>query len=184
VIATVISIPADGQRSRVQYGAAVEWRGQIGDGNENTDRRRGLAARVMANGPWFSQIGWVVDGAYSQMQYDRTDENGTLPINENGIELGGFLRHEFPRVKSARPYVIAGPVASFRMSCGIDSAFEATGFVDCENPTEFMIGWGVGAGARAGFVAGWDWFLETRVLGNVTSAAGGKLIAIGIGAAF
>jgi hypothetical protein len=70
------------------------------------------------------------------------------------------------------------------MSCGVDSAFEATGFIDCEDPTQFMVGWGAGAGMRAAFVAGWDWFLEVRLLGNVTSAAGGKLIGIGIGAAF
>jgi hypothetical protein len=127
---------------------------------------------------------WRGDFAYSQMQYDRHDEVGTIPINESGVELGGFLRQDVGMVSGWTPYVLAGAVGSFRMSCGVDSAFDVGNFVNCEGSDQLMVGWGAGTGARRQFIGGWDWFLEARVLGHVTSAAGGNLLAIGIGAAF
>ena len=169
---------------RVQYGAAVEWRGQLGSPSPTSDRRSGLAARLLANGFLRRSTDWRVDLAYSQMQYDRRDEFGIIPINESGLELGGFLRQSLWTVGRARPYAVAGAIASLRMSCGVDTAFDASNIVECEGRDEFLLGWGAGLGARTEFIGGWDWFFEARVLGNVTSAAGGRLLAIGVGAAF
>lgn len=182
IAAALAALPAGAQQ--VQYGAAVEWRGQLGSASPSTDRRSGLAARVLANGYLRRGTDWRLDGAYSQMQYDRHDELGTVPINESGVELGGFLRQGLGSVGSARPYILAGAIASFRMSCDVDSAFDLGSMVPCDGPDQFLLGWGAGVGARREFIGGWDWFVEGRVLGRVTSAAGGRLLAIGVGAAF
>jgi hypothetical protein len=167
-----------------QYGAAVEWRSQIGSTSETSDRRSGLALRLM--GTWVLRPGTDgrVEGAWSQMQYDRRDEFGAIPITESGLEVGGLLRQGLGALGSVRPYALLGAIASLRMSCGVDSAFDLGSVVACEGSDQFLLGWGAGLGARREFIGGWDWFLEARVLGNVTSAGGGRLIAIGVGAAF
>lgn len=169
---------------RVQPGAAVEWRGQLGSTSTTSDRRSGLAARLMANGFLRRTTDWQVDLAYSQMQYDRRDEIGVIPINESGLETGGYLRQSLWSVSRARPYLVAGAIASLRMSCGVDTAFDSSNIIECEGKDEFLLGWGAGLGARTEFIGGWDWFFEARVLGNITSAAGGRLLAIGVGATF
>lgn len=174
---------AQGPR-RVQWGVAAEWRGQLGSPPATTDRRSGLAARLVGQRSMREGLIGRVDFAYSQMQYDRRDELGTVPINESGLELGGFLRQDVGSIGESTPYLLAGAIASFRMSCGVDSAFDVGNFVNCEGSDQFLLGWGAGAGARRQFIGGWDWFFEARVLGNVTSADGKNLLAIGIGAAF
>lgn len=184
LLVCVALAPTISGAQRVQLGGAIEWRGQLGSASESSERRSGLAARVMANGFLRRGTDWRVDGAFSQMQYDRRDELGTIPISESGIEVGGFIRQGVGAVRSARPYLLAGAIASLRMSCGVDSAFDLGSVVPCDGSDQFLIGWGVGAGARAEFIGGWDWFLEARLLANVTSAAGGRLLAIGVGAAF
>lgn len=167
-----------------QYGAAVEWRGQIGSTSETADRRSGLALRLMGN--WVLRPGTDgrVEGTWSQMQYDRRDEIGAIPIAESGLEVGGLLRQRLGTIERARPYALAGVIASLRMSCEVDSAFDLGSVVACEGSDQFLLGWGAGLGASREFIGGWDWFLEARVLGNVTSAGGGRLVAVAIGAAF
>jgi hypothetical protein len=176
--------PAALNAQRVQLGAAVEWRGQLGTTSTTSDRRSGLAARLMANGFLRPTTDWRLDVAYSQMKYDRRDEFGVVPINESGLEIGGYLRQSLWPIARARPYIVAGAIASLRMSCGVDTAFDSSNIIECEGRDEFLLGWGAGLGARTEFIGGWDWFFEARLLGNVTSAAGGRLLAIGLGAAF
>ena len=70
------------------------------------------------------------------------------------------------------------------VACEVDSAFDLGSVVACEGSDQFLLGWGAGLGASREFIGGWDWFLEARVLGNVTSAGGGRLLTVAIGAAF
>jgi hypothetical protein len=175
-------------RTRPQFGGAIEWRSQIGTLPDSADRRTGLAIRILADGRWMPYVGWRFEGAYIQAQYDRAGAAGTtFGVNEDGYELGGFLRTTRPDSSSAKwiPYGIGGPILSLRGSCSLDNGFGSDNEIRCTDATTVRFGWAAGAGLRmrAG-LGGWDWFLEGRVLGNVTSASGGKLVAIAFGASY
>lgn len=175
-------------RSRPQFGGAIEWRSQIGTIPDSTDRRTGLAIRVLADGKWKPYLGWRFEGAYIQAQYDRAGAAGTtFGVNEDGYEIGGFLRTTRPDSASAKwiPYGVGGPILSLRGACSLDNGFGSDNEIRCSDATTVRVGWAAGAGIRVrGGLGGWDWFLESRVLGNVTSASGGKLVAIGFGASY
>lgn len=175
---------AQQRTARPQFGAAIEWRGQIGTLPDTLDRRTGLAIRLLADGPWMRYVGWRFEGAYIQAQYDRNVETGTIPVNESGYELGGFLRTL--RSNSAakwHPYAIGGGVLSLRGSCTLDNGFSYESEIRCADATTIRVGWAAGGGLRMrGGLGGWDWFAEARLIGNVTSVSGGRLVAIAFGA--
>jgi hypothetical protein len=183
IVAGGVAAPAGAQRG-TQWAAAVEYRTQVGTLDTSADRRAGLALRAMVEGRWRRHVSWRLEGAYTQVQYDRNDPGGKTPITESGFETAGFVRGEIPTLSRWRVYGLGGLVASLRASCGIDNAFTAA-TVDCGSGSEFLLGWGAGAGVRMmNGLAGWDLFAETRLLDKVTSAGGGKLITLAIGAAF
>jgi hypothetical protein len=173
------------QRARTEYGIGIDYRYQLGALADSVDRRKGLAIRIQADVPWNSKLGWRIEGGYAQVQYERQDPLGRTPINETNIELGGFLR-AFPSASAKwRPYVLAGPIASLRASCEHDIAFGQADMTACGTGEDFLFGWGAGAGIRLGsWVGGWNWFLESKYLSNMTAAGGGNLLAISIGATF
>ncbi|HKS04782.1 MAG TPA: hypothetical protein VJR92_00590 [Gemmatimonadaceae bacterium] len=185
-----VSAPAAAQRarSRPQFGGAIEWRSQIGTIPDSTDRRTGLAVRIIADGRWKPYVGWRFEGAYIQAQYDRAGAAGTtFGVNEDGYELGGFLRTTRPDSSSAKwiPYAIGGPILSLRGACSLDNGFGSDNEIRCTDANTVRFGWAAGAGIRMrGGLGGWDWFLEGRLLGNVTSASGGKLVALAFGASY
>lgn len=187
IILVLVCIPgvAAGQRARTEYGLGIEYRRQLGTLADSVDRRKGLAIRIQADVPWRHRVGWRIEGAYAQVQYDRQDPLGVTPINETNLELGGFVRI-FPSATAKwRPYVLAGPVASLRASCDVDVAFGQADVTACGTGEDFLFGWGAGVGIRRGsWVGGWHWFAESKLLSNVTAANGGRLLTFSIGAAF
>src|SRR5688572_28767597 len=100
------------RQPRPKFGAAIEWRSQMGSLPDTLDRRTGLAIRLFADGEWMRYLGWRFEGAYIQAQYDRTVETGTIPVNESGYELGGFVRTKRSPTSTARwtPYALGGGV--------------------------------------------------------------------------
>jgi hypothetical protein len=179
----VASSAAHAQRPRTEYGVAVEYRRQIGELEESLDRRKGLSIRIQADIPWNRHLGWRVEGSYAQVQYDRSDPLGVTPINETNLELGGFVRAFHNRNARLSPYLLAGPLATLRASCDVDNAFGMSDLTECGGGEDFLFGWGAGVGLRlANWIGGWGWFIESRLLGNVTSAAGGRMVTISLGA--
>ena len=168
---------------RPRYGAAIEYRGQINASTDSTKRHGGLAIRLMIDGAWTPSIGWRVEGAYTQAQYNRKYVDGVAPINEYGYEIGGSLR-ALRRIGNLwRPYLVAGPLLSLRGSCSFDNAFDRGNVISCGDGNTIRVGWGAGAGIRyTGGIAGSDYMFEARMLGNLTSNGGGRSIAIAIGA--
>ena len=179
----VSAVALGAQRTpRPQYNFAVELRSQVGTPADSTTRRSAFAIRIFADGELSNVFGWRVEGAYTQADYNRIAPAGTVPINEFGVELGTSLR-AVSRVGRWRPYLVGGPIMSFRGSCNINSAFDQQNVISCGDGQTIRFGWNGGLGARyTSGLAGWDWFLETRMLGNLTSNGGGKSIAIEFGA--
>lgn len=184
VIAIAIAAAdAPAQRARAELGIGVDWRAQMGAVEDSSDRRRGLSVRLQADIPWFRYATLRVEGSWVQIQYDRYDALGPVPINETSYEVGGFVRGFRARTGLARPYVLAGGVVSYRASCEFDNPFGSSGFVSCGGGDDFLIGWGGGVGVKlVEWVGGWNWFAETRVLTKTTAAGGGNLLLISIGA--
>lgn len=181
----LISSAALAQRARPEYGIGIDYRRQLGTLPDSVDRRKGLAIRIQVDVPWNNNFGWRVEGGYAQVQYKRQAPNGEVPINETNLELGGFLR-AFPSAAAKwRPYVVGGPMATLRASCENDIAFGQADVTRCETGEDFLFGWAAGAGLRRReWVGGWNWFLESKYMSNVTAAGGGNLLSISIGATF
>jgi hypothetical protein len=179
----VCSADAHAQYRRVRYGVAIEYRGQLDAESDSTKRHGGLAIRLMMDGAWTPVMGWRVEGAYVQSQYNRTYVDGVAAINEYGYELAGSVRAQGRLGKLWRPYAVAGPVLSLRGSCSFDNAFDPGNVISCGDGNTIRFGWGAGVGVRyTGGIAGSDYTFETRMLGNLTSNGGGKSIAIAFGA--
>ena len=174
---------AQQKKTRPQFGGAVEWRTQVGTVADSADRRTGLALRFVADGGWMPYLGWRAEGAYIQAQYERRIEGGTVPLNESGYEIAGFVRAGRLTAGKWVPYAMGGSILSLRGTCSLDNGFSYDSEVRCEDATTIRVGWGAGAGVRyRGGMAGWDFFMETRFISGVTSASGGKLFAISFGA--
>lgn len=182
-ISAVHASDAQVRRSRTEYGLAIDYRRQLGTLPDSVDRRKGLAIRIQADQMFATHFGWRIEGGYAQVQYKRNDPLGQTPINETNIELGGFIR-AFPVVRQQfRAYALAGPVASLRASCDVDTGFNQTDMTPCRTTDDYLVGWGAGGGLMlANWVGGWNWFVESKYLSNVTAAGGGNLIAISFGA--
>ena len=174
---------AAAQTARPQYSAAIEFRGQVVTLGDSTVRKGGLAIRLLADGVWTRNTGWRIEGAYTQAQYNRKDPLGNTPINEYGLEIGGSVR-AFTKVSGKwQPYLVGGSLLSLRGSCNVDNAFTQSDVISCGDGQTIRVGWVGGAGLRyKGGLAGWDFFLESRLLNNLTSNGGGRSLAIAFGA--
>jgi hypothetical protein len=185
VLAAVLLAPsARAQlRGRNEYALGLEWRTQVGALADTAERRNGLSIRIQGEIPWKKYVGWRVEGAYVQVKYTRTDLGEGTPITETDFELGGFARVSLRPKARWRPYIMGGPLGSLRGSCDISNAFGESGNVRCGEGEDILLGWGAGAGIKlTDWVGGWNWFLETRVLSNVTAVSGGRMFAISFGA--
>jgi hypothetical protein len=181
-----LSSAASAQRTRSEYGLAVEWRKQIGTvGDSSEGRRKGLSLRIHADVPWKRYFGWRLEGSYVQVDYNRVDALGSTPISETDFELGGYLRAFRAPALKTRPYLLAGAVGSIRGSCDLNNAFSGASStnVRCNAGHDYLLGWAAGAGVRfPSWLGGWNWFVESRLLSNVTAARGGKLVVVSVGA--
>ena len=182
---TAAGAAAQPAKTRPQFGGAIEYRAQIGSIPDSLDRRTGLALRVVADGNWKPYLGWRFEGAFVQAHYDRTTSTGTFAVNEDGYELAGFLRTTRPNTPTTKwvPYAVGGPILSLRGACSLDNGFGSSSEIRCADATTVRLGWAAGGGIRMrSGLGGWDWFVESRIVGGVTSVNGGKLFAIAFGA--
>lgn len=168
--------------AQAQLGGAVGIRDASGDtGNDANGDRRGVEARVMYDGTITNTLGWRIEGAYNQMQFQRTDGALRFQVNENGFEFILAARAEIRAGALTGAYLTAGPVASFRAACGTSSLNDSNGRVACDEGETYLTGYAVGAGVRWMAFPRSDFTLEARYMGNTTAAQGQRLIAVSVG---
>ena len=160
-----------------QWGAAAGVRSVAGprDGNRNGIELRGVYDRDLH--PRLTLRGEL---AYTQMRTPAVDAAGRYKVNENGFELALAARVPF-RVALAEAYLLTGPVAAFRAACGVDSHFDPNGRVPCAGDATSRLGIQTGIGLRGLGGDGLDWMAEVRLMRGTVAAAGGSLVAIGVG---
>ncbi|MDQ8146127.1 MAG: outer membrane beta-barrel protein [Gemmatimonadota bacterium] len=185
LLALALSVPAASVHAQTGAGVVAGIRsvsgasGAQGDGTQDGIELRGLLERpIRAGGS--TTPSWRIELAYTQLQKPREDVLGRYSVNENGFELGASLRVPV-RVALAQAYLLAGPVLSYRAACGVDSHFDSNGRVPCEGERTSAAGAAAGVGVRG--IAGdrLDWIGEVRLMRGTVNAAGGTLLAIGVG---
>jgi hypothetical protein len=172
---------AAARTAHAQFGAAAAFRIQAQDaGSERNDDRTGIDFRVLYDRPVGPRLGVRGEVAYTQMHYRRNDPGARFRVNENGVEVSAQARVPL-QLPQGELYLLGGPVASFRAACGVDSAFDSNGRVACGEGDTYLTGWTAGLGVRGIGGARLDWIAEVRLLGNVTAAQGGSLVALSVG---
>ena len=175
-IAFVLALPA---AASAQLGAAAGVR-SVSGGAASAGDRNGIELRGLFDRSVSARLALRADLAYTQMRTPALDAAGRYKINENGFELGVSARVPV-RVALAQAYLLAGPVASFRATCGVDSHFDPNGRVPCAGEATSRVGASVGVGVRGIEGDGFDWTAELRLLRGTVNAAGGSLVAISLG---
>jgi len=174
----LLALPA---ASEAQWGAAAGVRSVSGhsgaDGSEDRDgvELRGQFYRTLS--PRVTLRGEVT---YTQMRTPAVDAAGRYTINENGFELGLTAHRPFA-VALAQGYLLAGPVASFRAACGVDSHFDPNGRVPCAGEATSGLGLSGGVGVREFGGDDLEWAAELRLMRGTVAAAGGTLVSISVG---
>ena len=177
-IAVVLGLAAP-SAAAAQFGAAAGIR-SASTGSAATGDRNGVEVRGLFDRPVSARLSLRGELAYTQMRIPAVDAGGRYKINENGFELGVSARVPV-RVALAQAYLVAGPVASFRATCGVDSHFDPNGRVPCAGESASRVGASVGVGVRGIEGDGFDWTAELRLIRGTVNAAGGALVAISLG---
>lgn len=165
-----------------QFGGALGFRVPSGgESNTRNSERTGYDARLTYDREFSSHLGWRVEVAYDQMQYQRDADSVRFKVSENGFELGASLRSEIRQGAFTGLYGMAGPLMSFRALCGSSGRFDQNGRVVCDEGETSLVGWSAGVGYRWPSSETREMSFEVRYLDQVTSAQGGSLLAVSIG---
>jgi hypothetical protein len=170
LLAVTILVPAI---SYAQLGAAVHFRSVNGAQTDAADsERRGLAGRLFYDFTPARAFGWRLDAAFGQTSYDR----GTLYVSENSVEASALGRLDARDGALTGAYVMAGPVASFRVNCGVSG-----GYVDCgANPSQ-QAGYTIGVGYRSPITERRQMVFEVSFSDRVVGSGGAPFVSIGFG---
>ena len=164
-----------------QLGGAAGLRSASNGGSERNGTRTGVELRGFYDRARSTRVGLRAEFGYNQMAYQRQDPTERYRVNENGFELALQARVPFALAGTSL-YALAGPVASFRAACGVDSFDDPNGRVPCGEGATSQVGWGAGLGVRGQLPdPSLRWVAEARVLGGVTSGVGGTVLALSIG---
>ena len=177
-LAVVVGLTIPGAAA-AQFGAAAGIR-SVSTGSAATRDRNGVEVRGLFDRSVSARLSVRGELAYTQMRIPAVDASGRYTINENGFELGVSARVPI-RVALAQAYLLAGPVASFRAACGVDSHFDPNGRVPCAGEATSRVGTTLGVGVRGFEGDGFDWTAELRLLRGTVNAAGGSLVALSLG---
>lgn len=141
----------------------------------NADRR-GYEFRGFYDGQMSERFGWRAELAGVQMQY-RRDLFGKQPqVSESGVEFGAALRVDQRDGALAGGYAFVGPIASWRVSCGV-----LGGFVDCDSTSGRRVGATIGVGYRAQLTMRRDYVFELKIVEGVVAGAGSPVFSLGVG---
>lgn len=177
ILVAALGCPAVAQG---QWGASAGIRSV---GGQTEEDRNGVELRGLYDRPLTERISWRGELTYTQMRTPASDAVGRYTVNENGFEFGVSARLPV-RVAIAQAYLLAGPVASFRATCGVDSHFDSNGLVPCAGDRTSALGWQAGlglAGLGGGEPSDLDWSAELRLMRGTVAASGGSLVAISVG---
>ncbi len=164
--------------AEAQLGVTLTFRDV--NGNETADfnaKRRGYDFGVLYDGRLNPTFGWRVGLAGVQMQYQKEISPGDrTQVSENGIEVSAGLRADLRRGAFTGLYAFTGPVASWRLSCGVSG-----GFVDCDATSGRRFGFSAGAGYRSQISPHRDLLFELKLVNGVVAGAGSPVLGIGFG---
>jgi hypothetical protein len=167
--------------SEAQWGAAAGVRSVSGHGGaDGGGDRSGVELRGQFDRTVSPRLTLRGEVAYTQMHTPAEDAAGRYTINENGFELGLTAHRPFA-VALAQGYLLAGPVASFRAACGVDSHVDPNGRVPCAGEAKAGLGLSGGVGVRELGGDDLEWAAELRVMRGTVAAAGGTLVSISVG---
>ena len=147
----------------------------------NADRR-GFEFRALYDGAFRQSAtwGWRAEFSGVQMQYQKEITPGDrTQVSENGVEFGLGLRGELQSGALTGVYGVAGPVASWRLKCGVSG-----GTVDCDPTAAQRVGVGIGLGYHTPISARRDVLFELRLIDGVVAGAGSPVVTFGFGLRF
>jgi len=161
-----------------QYGASFAVRSVSGrDADPTVGQRGGFELRALWDGGRRDRaIGWRVELAGAQVQYQANYQGDRVQISENSIELAGLLRAEIRGGALAGMYGLIGPVASRRLNCGV-----LGGFVDCVDDRASAVGAAFGIGYTVMMSPRASVIFELRGAHEVVGGAGNPTISLGVG---
>jgi hypothetical protein len=160
-----------------QLGAAFGVRSvSFGENNSEQADRSGYEVRGFIDGVATRRIGWRVELAFTQMQYQHDIGIDVRKVSENGLEFAVLAGAEAANGALTGTYVVAGPLASARLTCGASG-----GFVDCVEGATQRLGYVLGVGYKTNITPRRYLMFEVRYLGNAVSGAGGGVVALTIG---
>lgn len=186
MVPTAIRLPALAllflaSSAEAQLGGAIGFRSAGDGGAPQNGTRDGVELRGFYDRDLSARWGIRAELGYNQVSFQRQDPTERYQVNENGFELALQARVPFS-VAGASLYALVGPVASFRAACGVDSFEDPNGRVPCGEGETSLVGVGSGVGIRGQLPdARLRWVAEARVLGRVTSGAGGSVLALSVG---
>lgn len=166
---------------QAQLGGAAGFRSASNGGSERNGTRTGIELRGIYDHAVSQRWELRAELGYNQMAYQRQDPTERYRVNENGFELGLQTRVPFT-LAGAMLYATAGPMASHRSACGVDSFDDPNGRVPCGEGAIALIGWAAGLGARGPLPdPRLQWLAEARLLNRVTAGVGGSVLSLSVG---
>lgn len=161
-----------------QLGASIAVRTVSGrDTDPTVGQRGGFEFRALWDGGRRERaLGWRVELAGAQVQYQANYQGDRVQISENSVELAAMLRAEVRGGALAGMYGLVGPVASRRLNCGV-----LGGFIDCVDDRESAVGAAFGIGYTLMMSPKASVIFELRGAHEVVGTAGNPSISLGIG---
>lgn len=139
--------------------------------------RRGYEAQLFYDRAVTPALSWRLTLGGAQLQYQRNQPSGgPLAVSESSVELG-VLGRAFARDGALSGlYAVAGPVASFRLSCGVSGAFIA-----CGSTADRGVGYTLGAGFVSAISERRNVVFEVRYADGVVGSGGSPVLNLAIG---
>jgi len=139
--------------------------------------RRGYEAQVFYDRAVTPALGWRLALAGSQLQYQRNQPaGGPLEVAESSLELGLLARGTARDGAFSGLYALLGPVASYRLSCGVSGAFIA-----CGSTAATGVGYTAGVGFGYAITERRNVVFEVRYADGVVGSGGSPVLNLAIG---
>lgn len=163
--------------AHAQLGVSVYARSVNGDETDAADsERRGFEARAFYDFNLARQLSIRAELAGTQTRYRRDTTLGPLFVSENAVEVATLARLSGVNGVLSGTYALAGPVASFRVNCGVSG-----GFVDCGNTPDRQVGYTLGLGYVSPLTERRALVFELRFSDRVVGGGGSSLLSLGLG---
>lgn len=172
VISVLAASPA-----HAQLGVSVHARSVNGDETDAADsERRGFEARAFYDFGVARRLAIRAELAGTQTRYRRDSTLGPLFVSENAIEVATLARWSAVDGVLTGTYALAGPLASFRLNCGVSG-----GYVDCGTTPDRQVGYTLGVGYSSPVTEQRAIVFELRLSDRVVGGGGSSLLSLGVG---